>query len=132
MGFGIIIKIENKVKSCFILFSILNEKQFPLKMKYFLIFISIANLLISICCSSEAQMLHRIENFRDRSSIWWRYNSFYNEALVKWLKRKHQIEERLKEKEQERLNLNLIENLLKKAQATLLHNSLETKLTLKK
>ncbi len=90
------------------------------------------NLLISICCSSEAQILHRIENFRDRSSIWWRHNSFYNEAIVKWIKQKHRIETRLKAKEQERQNMNLIENLLKKAQATLLHSSHETKLTLKK
>jgi cytochrome b subunit of formate dehydrogenase len=99
-------------------------------MRFLLIVLSCVNLLVFIgCSSSQTEILHKMENFRDRSSIWWRHNSFYNEAIVKWLKQKHQIEKRLKAKEQERLNLNLIENLLKKAQATLLQNSLEIRLT---
>ncbi len=101
-------------------------------MKYFLILLSIVNVLLFVDCSPETQILLKVDNFRDRSSIWWRHNSFYNEAIVKWIRQKHRIQTRLKAKEQERQNMNLIENLLKKAQATLLHNSLETKLTLKK
>jgi len=101
-------------------------------MKYFLILLSIVNVLLFVDCSPETQILLKVDNFRDRSSIWWRHNSFYNEAIVKLLKQKHQIEKMLKAKEQERQNMNLIENLLKKAQATLFHNSSDSKLTLKK
>jgi hypothetical protein len=59
------------------------------------------------------------QHSRVQHSIWWRQNSFYNEAYVKMLKRRLEIKKKLEEIEHKQRNELLIEKLLSLAKNTI-------------
>ena len=67
------------------------------------------------CSSTNTSNQHN----RVQHSIWWRHNSFYNEAYVKMLKRRFEIEKKLEEIEKEKRNELFIEKLLSVAKKTI-------------
>jgi hypothetical protein len=87
----------------------------------FLIFFVTYTFLLAHCLDTKTSQFDSLINKR---AIWWRYNSFYNEAYLKMLKRKLELVNRVKEKLLKRRNEILIEKLINQAKNTLFNQIL--------
>jgi len=89
-------------------------------MKLFITFF-IAYFILFVQCSNSKKSYKIHAKINDRSSIWWRFNSFYNEAYLSVLKKEYEIDKKRKEQEQKKQNEMLIEKLLNQAKNTILN-----------
>ena len=91
-------------------------------MKLFLAFLLIYGYFLLVDCSDFYKS--SIQFIMDRRSIWWRFNSVYNEAYLKILKKKFETVKRLKERLEKRRNEILIEKLRNQAKSAIVNQSL--------
>lgn len=91
-------------------------------MNFILFFVTYSFLLVH-CLNKKT--FAQFDSLTTKRAIWWRYNSFYNEAYLKMLKRKFELINRVREKLLKRRNEILIEKLINQAKSTLFNQILD-------